>query len=293
MAEQHSNEELRELFDSVKPWHHLIDVRGVATKTESAWGDDLDHPRVLWESVSELLPSLEGKRVLDVGCNDGFFLFACRRLGAKEVVGVEVREHYYDHAVLVNRLLDLGGITIHLMSAYDVGEALGQFDVTLALGLIYHLKNPFLFLERVSAITTSTIIVETAVRNSNDDLRNRELERIGAPCMEFIENPPSDLNPEGGPNWWVPNTECVSAMLRVCGFPQTLVASERILTPGKQRQPTEFGRAIVVGGRSSLPSPEQRDDTDRRVRFLARTRRRARVRDRWIRARRRSGRRNA
>jgi tRNA (mo5U34)-methyltransferase len=285
MAEQHSNEELRELFDSMKPWHHLIDVHGVPTKTESAWGDDLDHPKVLWESVSELLPSLEGKRVLDVGCNDGFFLFACRRLGAKEVVGVEVREHYYDHAVLVNRLLDLGGINVHLLSAYDVGEALGQFDVTLALGLIYHLKNPFLFLERVSAITTSTIIVETAVRNSNEDLRNRELGRVGAPCLEFIENPPSELNPEGAPNWWVPNTECVSAMLRVCGFPQTLVASERILTPGKQRHAAEFGRAIVVGGRSGLPSPPQRDDADRRSRFLGRAR--------WIRARRRSGRRNA
>src|SRR6059058_927348 len=109
MAGQLSSEELRALFDSMKPWHHLIDVHGVPTKTEPAWGDDLDHPRALWEQVSPLLPDLNGKRVLDVGCNDGFFLFACRRLGAQEVVGIEVQQHYYDHAVLVNRLLGLGG----------------------------------------------------------------------------------------------------------------------------------------------------------------------------------------
>ena len=235
----------------MKPWHHLIDVDGVPTKTEPAWGDDLDHPRALWEQVASLLPDLEGKRVLDVGCNDGYFLFACRRLGASEVVGVEVQKHFYEHAVLVNELLDLGGITIELMSAYDVGDALGQFDVTLALGLIYHLKSPFLFLERVSKLTASTIIVETAVRNSNQDRLNRRLRRRGAPALEFVENPPTQLEPEGAPNWWLPNVECVCSMLRTCGFAQTTVAAERILRPSKKRGPTEFGRAIVVGTRSA------------------------------------------
>jgi tRNA (mo5U34)-methyltransferase len=247
MVQHHSPEQLRELFDSTKPWHHLIDVGGVPTKIEPAWGEYLEHPKLLWESVSALLPDLRGLRVLDVGCNDGFFLFACRRLGAKEVVGIENSEHFYRHAVLVNELLDLGGITVRLMSAYDVGEDLGQFDVTLALGLIYHLKNPFLFLERVSAVTTSQIVVETAVRNSHEDLRNRENGRTGPATMEFVENRPDELNPEGAANWWAPNTECVCAMLRVCGFPRTRVASEYILPPGQA--PNEFGRAIVVGTR--------------------------------------------
>jgi tRNA (mo5U34)-methyltransferase len=189
--------------------------------------------------------------VLDVGCNDGFFLFACRRLGAREVVGIEANEHFFNHAVLVNRLLDLGGITIHHMNAYDVGNALGEFDVTLGLGLIYHLKNPLLFLERVASITTSTIVIETALRNSVEDLDNRESHVSGAPAMDFIENPPAELHPEGGPNWWVPNSECVQAMLRVCGFSDTVVCSEFILPPGPERTPTDFGRAIIVGAKTA------------------------------------------
>jgi tRNA (mo5U34)-methyltransferase len=260
-SQQYTRAELRELFDSMKPWHHLIEVQGVPTKTEPAWGESLDHPRRLWEDVSGLLPKLEGKRVLDVGCNDGFFLFACRRLGAEHVVGVETHEHFFNHALLVNQLLDLGGITVHRMSAYDVGEALGQFDVTLALGLIYHLKSPFLFLERVAAITTSTIVVETAIRNSNEDRDNRKRGVAGAPAMDFVENPPSQLHPEGGANWWAPNTECVEAMLRVCGFPWTSVASEFILTAGPKRTPTEFGRAIIVGSKVGPPGePSEADD---------------------------------
>jgi tRNA (mo5U34)-methyltransferase len=252
---QYSREELRELFDSVKPWHHLIDVHGVPTKVEPAWGEYLDHPRALWESVSQVLPDLSGKRVLDVGCNDGFFLFACRQLGAKEVVGIEASEHFFNHAVLVNSLLDPGGISVHQMSAYDVGDEMGEFDVTLALGLIYHLKSPLLFLERVAPITSSTIIVETAVRNSIEDRESRERGVASAPAMEFIENPATQLHPEGGPNWWVPNSECVRAMLRVCGFSQTTVSSEFILPPGPERTPTDFGRAIVVGAKAPTRFP--------------------------------------
>jgi tRNA (mo5U34)-methyltransferase len=248
---QYTSEELRELFDSLKPWHHLIDVHGIPTKVEPAWGEHLDHPKSLWEDVSQVLPDLRGKRVLDVGCNDGFFLFGCRRLGAREVVGIEANKHFFNHAVLVDRLLDLGGISVHRMSAYDVGEALGTFDVTLGLGLIYHLKSPLLFLERVAPITTSTIIVETAVRNSVEDQKNRERGVSGAPAMEFVENPPAQLHPEGGPNWWVPNSECVEAMLRVCGFSETTVCSEFILPPGPERTPTDFGRAIVVGTKAA------------------------------------------
>ena len=250
MPTQRSPEELRRLFDSTKPWHHLIDVDGVPTKVEPAWGEELDHPRTLWEKVAPLLRDTKGKRLLDIGCNDGFCLFESRRLGVEEVVGLEVQEHYYEHAVLVNRLLAPGGVDVRLMSAYDVSEALGTFDVTLALGLIYHLKNPFLFLERIGPLTT-TIIVETAVRNSDEDVRNRANGLASPPSMEFVENPPSELSPEGAPNWWMPNTEGVCALLRVCGFPHTFVASEQLLTPGTFRGPTEFGRAIVVGTKSA------------------------------------------
>ena len=123
----------------------------------------------------------------------------------------------------------------------------------MGLGLIYHLKNPLLFLERVAPITTSTIVVETALRNSTEDLHNRERHVPGTPAMEFIENPPAQLHPEGGPNWWVPNSECVQAMLRVCGFSQTAVCSEFILPPAPDRTATDFGRAIIVGTKTAAP----------------------------------------
>lgn len=265
LPEARSNLEaaLAALFDASPPWHHRIEVAGVPTKTTSAWGEPLEHPGPLWEVIEPHLGDLRGRRVLDVGCNDGFFLFAARRKGAAEVLGVEADGHHYQHAALVNELLDLGGIEVRNMSAYDLDDSLGSFDTTLLLGLIYHLKNPLGVLEKIAAMTTSRMILDTAVRNSAEDLAARAEGRCSAPALEFNEQPFTPTSDtallldgcgadesskfEGSPNWWIPNSECVCAMLRTCGFSRTEVIDEFILEPGQAAN--IFGRAVIVAQR--------------------------------------------
>ncbi len=131
------------------------------------------------------------------------------------------------------------------MSAYDIDSSLGTFDITLLLGVFYHLKNPFLLLEKLSEITNEMIIIETAIRNSKEDSENRKLGKMGIPVMEFIEQPYRPKTYEGTWNWWAPNVECVCAMLRTVGFSRVDIIDEYILMP--PRQPNAFGRAIVKG----------------------------------------------
>ena len=40
-------------------------------------------------------------------------------------------------------------------------ENVGIFDVVLFAGVLYHLRNPFLAIERISALTNELMIVET------------------------------------------------------------------------------------------------------------------------------------
>lgn len=42
-------------------------------------------------------------------------------------------------------------------------DAVGQFDITLFLGLLYHLENPMLCLRRAAAVTKDVCILETQV----------------------------------------------------------------------------------------------------------------------------------
>ncbi|PYT03068.1 MAG: TIGR04290 family methyltransferase, partial [Acidobacteria bacterium] len=81
---------------------------------------------------------LAGRSVLDVGCNAGFYAVELKRRGASRVVGVDSQRNLIRQAEFVREVLSLD-IEYRRASVYDLDpRASGQFDITLALGLIYH-----------------------------------------------------------------------------------------------------------------------------------------------------------
>jgi SAM-dependent methyltransferase len=91
---------------------------------------------------------LSGKRVLDLGCNDGFMSLKCEKLGAN-VTGVDgiyreglkcVREHLKPRFKFFE---------IDMMSSSFM--ELGRFDVILYLGILYHTMYPFEHLLRLAS----------------------------------------------------------------------------------------------------------------------------------------------
>ncbi len=51
-----------------------------------------------WPTLRSMLPSLEGLRVLDLGCGFGWFARWAREMGAESVVGVDLSEKMLDRA---------------------------------------------------------------------------------------------------------------------------------------------------------------------------------------------------
>ena len=162
-----TREEILAGVEKLRPWFHQIDLGGgVLTKTESAVGEPVDHPRPTWEFVRAHLPEdLSGKTLLDVGCNAGFYCFEAARRGAERVVGVDAQRHLVRQARFVGRALQLPSVSFEKVSVYDLDPAAlgGQFDITLALGLVYHCKHLVLALERLFAVTRELLILETAI----------------------------------------------------------------------------------------------------------------------------------
>src|SRR5580698_4510744 len=82
---------------------------------------------------------LTGKRVLDIGAWDGWFSFEMERRGA-EVVAIDNWDNPRFHEV---RGLLKSRVEYRQMNVYDLSPAkLGQFDIVLFLGVLYHLKHP-------------------------------------------------------------------------------------------------------------------------------------------------------
>src|SRR3982751_4204004 len=75
LANLMNRSELASHINKLAPWFHYIDLGdGLFTKSESAIGEPVEHPRPTWDKVKVAVPSdLTGQTVLDVGCNAGFY----------------------------------------------------------------------------------------------------------------------------------------------------------------------------------------------------------------------------
>ena len=200
--------DLQSRVDAIR-WYHTIDLGG-GVVTRGVDDSPLRLTRV------QLPQSLHGKSVLDIGAWDGFFSFECERRGAARVVAAD---HFSWHGrgwgtkagfalareALSSRVED---IDIDVM---DLGpERVGTFDVVLFLGVLYHLRHPFLALERVASVTRDYLIVETVV----------DLVGFARPAMAFY--PGRELNHDPT-NWWGPNIPAVVGMLENLGFAEVTV----------------------------------------------------------------------
>ena len=169
-------------------------------------------PMQWWHHFEQLLalnlPDLTGKTVLDVGARDGYFSFAAERFGASRVLAIDSgnwgrpggkRSFERLRKALASHVEDLDVDVLDLSP-----ETVGRFDVVLFLGVLFHMRDPLLALERVAGVTRELLVVETLVD------------------MTFLRSPAAAFYPSEKPSeksgWWGPNRAAVLGMLESVGF---------------------------------------------------------------------------
>jgi tRNA (mo5U34)-methyltransferase len=212
-----------------EPWFHRIDLgHGMFTKTESVMGEPVDHPRQSWEVIRQCLPDdLSSKSVLDVGCNGGFYCVELKRRGARRVLGVDGQRQHVRQALFVRKVLGLD-LEFRRFSVYDLNpETVGRFDITLALGLVYHLKHLVFALERLYDVTNELLIVETAIIPPEQTPESfvqplGEIRQTLHPIF-YAENPADSK--EQVFNWFLPSPVALQALLKNTGFEEVEIFS--------------------------------------------------------------------
>lgn len=255
-------DEKRAGVERLGPWFHRVDLGdGVVTKGASVAGEASDHPLPTWRHVAEALPAdLSERSVLDVGCNAGFYSVEAKRRGAARVLGIDAQRHQVRQASFVARALGLE-LEFRRMSVYDLSpENVGVFDVTLALGLVYHLKHLVQGLERLFSVTGDLLVLETAVLlpelvpTEAVPYVTGDLTRRLHP-MGYVENSPDAK--EAVYNWFVPSIGAIAAMLSDTGFEDVRC----VATPGDRavfacRKPRAAAVAVLpdLAGRLEVVS---------------------------------------
>ena len=172
-----------------------------------------DDPALVKLPYFGLPEDLTGKRVLDIGCAEGFFSFEAERRGAREVIGID---SFPDSVRRFNitRAARQSNATAFLMNVYDLEpKRLGTFDLVLFYGVFYHLKHPQYALERIRSICTGDLLFQTHMYE--------EPAVKGIPWARFYPHGmmSGSHNELFDPTvFWLFNSACCLAMLDHVGF---------------------------------------------------------------------------
>jgi tRNA (mo5U34)-methyltransferase len=244
---------LKRRIAELGPWFHNLRIRGVETAPDHFLGD---YPSFKWAGFKKAVPGdLEGRSVLDIGCNAGFYSLEMKRRNAGRVVGIDSDPHYLRQARFAAQETGYD-IEFRQMSVYDVAELREQFDLVIFMGVLYHLRHPLLALDLLyEHVVGDQMLFQCMQRGSaqkpllqNDyDFSEWDIFEIREyPKLFFIED-----RYAGDPtNWFIPNKAAVEAMLRSAGFviqsnPEREVY---LLTRGKRHYAAERPPTIYPAG---------------------------------------------
>lgn len=111
---------------------------------------------------------LRGLRVADLGSLEGGFALAFALRGA-DVVGFEVRPENIEKCELVKQQHALPNLEFIRADVKGFHVATyGAFDIVLAMGILYHLDEPALWLDQIAQATKAVLVVDTHFAPADD-----------------------------------------------------------------------------------------------------------------------------
>jgi SAM-dependent methyltransferase len=192
-------------------------------------------------------------RALDLACNEGWFSHRLLEWGASQVVAVDIRQENIRRAQLLRDHFTIPEERFQLINA-DVyalrPEMLGQFDVVLLLGLVYHVEDPMGLIRRARAFTRSVCAIESQLTRQEAPIlhgwgRSDQVEQAPGSFAVRVE-PDGDSNPLAsapGVMSLIPNRMALEQMTRLAGFGRTQFATPNA---SHNRQYVSGDRGVLI-----------------------------------------------
>lgn len=213
--------ETRRRIEELGPWFQNMTIDGVATAPDHFLGD---YPTMKWKKFRDAVPAdLQGRSVLDIGCNAGFYSLEMRRRNAGRVLGIDSDERYLRQARFAAARLG-ADVEFRRMSVYEIARLGERFDLVIFMGVLYHLRHPLLALDLIHEHVARDMLLFQSLQRGKEEVtpvkddypfpEQEVFNQPGYPRLHFVEKSFS----KDPTNWFIPNRAAVEAMLRSSGF---------------------------------------------------------------------------
>lgn len=128
--------QVEEIVQLLIPWRKGP-FRLFGLDIESEWRSNLK-----WDRLAPFLGDVEGKRVADVGCNNGYYMFRMLEHDPRCVIGFDPSDRFYYQFQFLNSILGEKRLHYEMMGVEMLSALPNAFDVILCLGVLYHRRDP-------------------------------------------------------------------------------------------------------------------------------------------------------
>ena len=152
-----------------RPWFYEFELPdGTRTRSHLPEGVEQIHEtrRIMLDQALDQAIGRDASSLtaLDLACHQGWFALHLAKRNFRSILGVDARDEHLADARLMAEVL---GVSTFRTQKVDLEEArpadVGVHDVTLMLGLLYHLENPVRVLRLARAATRKVMVIETQV----------------------------------------------------------------------------------------------------------------------------------
>jgi len=173
------------------------------------------------DSIQTIPEDLNGKSVLDLGCNSGYLSMKMKKRGASRVVAVDSFFNAIQQTQFISKWFDVDLEIVQEEAHVYCLTTEERFDYVIFLGLFYHLKYPGLVLDRLAEMTKSKLFFQTVIvppviedfvpkDNYDGNERDTVINSLDFPRMMFLEKKYNNALS----TWWIANDAAVISLLR-------------------------------------------------------------------------------
>jgi tRNA (mo5U34)-methyltransferase len=183
---------------------------------DSEWRSDLK-----WDRLLPHIQPLKGRRVLDVGCGNGYHCYRIYGEGARMVLGVDPHPAYYFQYRLIQHYLRDLPVHVLPITVDPFPESAACFDTVFSMGVLYHRRSPLDHLFQLQGCLRpgGELVLETLV--------------VDGP--EGYSLTPPDRYSRMNNVWFLPSVATTESWLRRCGFRNVRTVDVNVTSPLEQR----------------------------------------------------------
>jgi tRNA (mo5U34)-methyltransferase len=243
-------ETLQRALDALGPWFYRFEFDNQAHTVSFADENALEIHESRAQCIFPFLDECFKGRwhdvsCLDVACHEGWFAFQIAQRGARLVKGIDIRPERIERANFIKEAGAITNTSFEVRDLFTLDPAReGVFDLTLFLGILYHLEDPVRGFRAVRALTRDVCVIEGQVARFHENIAtawgSKEEIRSGPACVVIDADP--QHSPAGAGVSLVPSLEALQKIIRAAGFRRQELVQP---VPSLHEQYVHFDRVIV------------------------------------------------